>query len=72
MTNCLSQNVLPSPRLRGEGPGVRGRGMGSKSKAEPFVSRRLREVWQGTEAACRAVPRRAPCHGGEIEGAGDR
>ena len=27
---CLAQNVLPSPRLRGEGPGVRGLGIGSK------------------------------------------
>ncbi len=27
----LSENVLPSPRLRGEGPGVRGFGIGTKS-----------------------------------------
>ena len=29
--DCLSQDMLPSPRLRGEGPGVRGSGTGSES-----------------------------------------
>jgi len=33
--DCLSQDILPSPRLRGEGPGVRGFGLGPQCSPSP-------------------------------------